>query len=70
MVTLDPNWKPDPVKVAALIAEHDAEVAAQQLLVDKLDELLDQEQRELRHRQDRVAQLRETWAKHGVEVPR
>lgn len=68
-MSVDPNWKPDPAKVAALIAEHDAEVTAQQLLVDKLDELLDQEQRELYRRQARVAQLRETWRKHGVDVP-
>jgi flagellar biosynthesis chaperone FliJ len=68
-VSRDPNWKPDPAKVAELIAEHDVGVTAQQLLVDKLDELLDQAERELRHRQDRVAQLREAWAKHGVVIP-
>lgn len=68
-MSIDPNWKPDPVKVKALIEEHKAEAAAQELLVEKLRDLLDYEERELRRRQDRVTELREAWAKHGVDVP-
>jgi phage terminase Nu1 subunit (DNA packaging protein) len=66
---VDPNWKPDPAKVQALIAEHKAEAAAQELLVEKLRDLLDAEERELWRRKDRVTELRQAWAKYGVEIP-
>lgn len=65
---LDPNWKPDPAKVADLIADYDDDVTAQQLLVERLRELLDDEERELYRRQDRVAEMRDAWAKHGVVI--
>ncbi|SNR32860.1 hypothetical protein [Blastococcus mobilis] len=68
-MSIDPNWKPDPVKVAALIADHEADVAAQELIVEKLRDLVDDEERELTRRQRRVEEIREAWARHGVEVP-
>jgi hypothetical protein len=64
----DPNWKPDPEKVRAVIADAEADVTAQRLLVERLRELLDDEERELTRRERRIADMREAWARHGVEV--
>jgi hypothetical protein len=68
-VTADPNWKPDPAKVASLIADYEADVAAQELIVERLRQLVDDEERELIHRQRRVEEVREAWSRHGVEIP-
>jgi len=43
----DPNWKPDPAKVAALLADHEADVLAQEMVVERLRQLVDDEEREL-----------------------
>jgi hypothetical protein len=67
-VSLDPNWKPDPAKVAALISDHEADVSAQRLIVEKLHELVDDEERELTRRERRLEEIRDAWRRHGVDL--
>lgn len=68
-MSLDPNWKPDPAKVAEMIADDEADVRAQELIVEKLRDLVDDEERELTRRQRRLDEIREAWARRGIEIP-
>lgn len=55
----DPNWRPDPVKVAEHIAAREAAICAQQLVVGRLYELWDAADRELIRMQRSLTDFRD-----------
>lgn len=54
-----------PEEIAAYLAEREAEVEAQRIVVDRLDDLLDSERRHLDLRESQLTELRRRLAERG-----
>lgn len=61
------DW--DMPKIRAVLADDEREIAATQAVVERLEQVLDDERRHLTHLERRLADKREAWTRHtGVTL--